>query len=628
MKARILLVGAVLVGVCLASPWTDHVRTTVHAGVARVAPHPRLLATADDFVRLRNATNELVALGRARVLRDADAMRRFPLPRRTLEGRRLLSVSQRTLWRILTLAMAYRLTDDTRYSDRALLEAETVCRFRDWNPSHFLDTAEMTLAVAIAYDWLFDAMGPERRILVRDALLRNGLREKDATPRSGGWTTAANNWGQVCHAGMMAGAVAVLEDEPALAEEILVRGITALPRPMAAFAPDGGFPEGPGQYWPYAMNFNVLAIDLAERVFGTDFGLCGLSGFAASVDYPDTVTGPTGLKFNYSDAGILPRQDLLARRETEACCWWLARRFARPDALVRFEVPRFRAFCADRVPLDPMPRRSLQRLFPMTLLWMDPPSAAVAPRLPASRLVDGRVPVAVLRTGWGAGDWFVALKGGSPSDPHGHMDAGSFVLDAKGVRWASDIGSEDYNRMEAAGLNIWNMEKTSDRWKIFRLGADSHSILRVNGEDPDAAGRAVCVSFTNAPAGRVLFDLSPLYPRARRTTRTATLDPNGGFTLQDVLDGLEAGDVVKWQMTTPARVKEIDKNRLTLAQRGPDGDDVELRLTISDRFATWSERDISHVQGPDESANPGLVQVSFELAAPSNGLVDMSVRFE
>jgi hypothetical protein len=28
--------------------------------------------------------------------------------------------------------------------------------FSDWNPSHFLDVAEMTAALAIGYDWLYE----------------------------------------------------------------------------------------------------------------------------------------------------------------------------------------------------------------------------------------------------------------------------------------------------------------------------------------------------------------------------------------------------------------------------------------------------------------------------------------
>ena len=601
----------------------------VHDRVQSPQAHPRLLATKQDFERLRNETNDLFRIGRERVLRDAGEMRHFPMPQYQLEGRRLLSVSQRTLARILTLSMAYRLTDDIRFADRAISEAVAVCGFRDWNPTHFLDTAEMTLAVSIAYDWLYDVMTEDQRTHVRTSLLKHGLREKSGAPRAGGWVNAVNNWGQVCHASLAAGAIAVMEEEPALAEKILVRSITSLPRSMAAFAPAGGFPEGPGFYWGYAMSFNVLAIDAIERVCGTDFGLCDLPGFKESVDYLDLMTGPTGLKFNYGDAGISSRQELLAQRETEACSWWLARRFDRPDSLVRFESPRFRAYCRDRTPLNPMPRRSFQRLFPLTLLWMgEPPRVDPQSMTPLCRMIPGSVPVSVQRLGWSADDWFVGLKGGSPRAPHGHMDGGSFVLDAKGVRWASDLGSEDYHRMEAAGRNLWATTPHSDRWKIFRLGAASHNILRINGADPFVAGTATYISFTNEPVSVAVLDLTSLYPMARKVTRSGMLVPTGGYILHDTLEGLARGDVVKWQMTTPARVKENTRNRLMLAQRGMDGEEVTLTMTISDPYAHWEVQDLAGVQGVDESANPGLSQVFFVVAAPAAGTVDVAVKFE
>ena len=40
---------------------------------------------------------------------------------------------------------------------------------------------------------------------------------------------------------------------------------------------------------------------------------------------------------------------------------------------------------------------------------------------------------------------FLGVKGGMPKYNHGHMDVGSFVFDADGVRWAEDLGSQNYH---------------------------------------------------------------------------------------------------------------------------------------------------------------------------------------
>ncbi|MGN0851768.1 MAG: heparinase II/III family protein [Kiritimatiellia bacterium] len=613
------------------SDLADFLARQIRARVAKPAPHPRLFATAADFARLKAELprSELGRLGRDRCLFAADQMRRFPLPMRTLEGRRLLAVSQRSLARICTLAMAYRLRGDPRDAARALAEAEAVCAFKDWNPAHFLDTAEMTLAVAIAYDWLYDCATKQQRETLKKGLLRLGLCERNGALKGGGWVTASNNWGQVCHASLLAGAIAVMEDEPAVAEQTILRALANLPRAMAAFAPDGGFPEGPGFYWGYAMTFTVLAIDLLERTCGDDFGLARQPGFAASVDYLDLMTGPSGLKFNYADAGILPNQRLLARRTTEACSWWLANRFKRPDSLVQFEVAAFRAYCLNRQNLNPTPRRVPDRLFPLTLLWLNPPPAAVSrTTAPLCAVVGGSVPVAVQRTDWTPDAWYVGLKGGSARAPHGHMDGGSFVLDAKGCRWAEDLGSEDYHRMEAAKRDVWNQKQNAERWKIFRLGLASHNTLRIDRGDQFVLGTATFKSITTGPLSKVVVDLTPLYAGTERVERTGTLVPGGGYIMDDAVVGVKPGALVTWQMITYARVKEQDANRIVLVQKGPDGDDVTLTLTVSNRRTHWDVRDVGASQGPDESSNPGLTQISFSVRASGAGEAAFAVRFE
>lgn len=62
---------------------------------------------------------------------------------------------------------------------------------------------------------------------------------------------------------------------------------------------------------------------------------------------------------------------------------------------------------------------------------------------PAMKLwaANGQTPVVLVRTGWENGEGFyLGIKGGTASTSHAHMDAGSFVFDALGVRWVQDLG--------------------------------------------------------------------------------------------------------------------------------------------------------------------------------------------
>jgi hypothetical protein len=114
----------------------------------------------------------------------------------------------------------------------------------------------------------------------------------------------------------------------------------------------------------------------------------------------------------------------------------------------------------------------------------------------------GELPIAVMRSAWDDPDaTYLAIKGGTPNQSHGHMDVGSFVLEANGVRWALDLGTESYNRMRAAKLDLWNYSQDSSRWTTFRVGPEGHNILRFKrggaghhgqGRDPNSAFRGRC----------------------------------------------------------------------------------------------------------------------------------------
>ena len=52
-----------------------------------------------------------------------------------------------------------------------MLEMNAAAAFKDWNPARWIDTAEMTHAFAIGYDWLYNALTPEERGTIREAIV-------------------------------------------------------------------------------------------------------------------------------------------------------------------------------------------------------------------------------------------------------------------------------------------------------------------------------------------------------------------------------------------------------------------------------------------------------------------------
>lgn len=584
--------------------------STVSNMVAAIKPaHPSLFGTAADFERVRAQTlqTDLGRAGLEKLIYDSELLLpQKPLVRK-MTGRRLLGVCRGVLYRVTTLSMTYHLTDEKKYLERCQAELLSAASFTDWNPSHYLDVAEMTLAMSIGYDWLYHDLDPESREIIYTAILEKGLKNSLQVTR---WVRAGNNWGQVCHASLIAGSLATLERNPSISAYIIHRAVKNLPRPMSAFEPNGAYPEGPG-YWTYGTDFNVLGIDLLLRHLGTDFGLSDLPGFKETIDYMNIVTGPSGQTFNYADGG--------SSRSSTPCLWWFANHYARPDILKYFEIKAFNRYCSSK----PSKPRTGNRLWPLSMLWIQTLPENIRIKTPLHWSSESKDVITVHRTSWdNATALFVGFKGGSPSRPHGHMDAGSFVLDYAGIRWARDLGAQGYHGIESRGMNLWSRQQDSDRWKIFRLNNLSHNTLVINEQLQHAKGYATLKSFQGEPDPQTVLDLSEVYKgQATLVERTGKLLSATELQISDRVEGLKPGAKVRWQMMTSAKPATTDSSTIKLSIK-----DKSLKLRIKhDDTARWKIIDAEKPRNEWDSPNRGCKLIAFETFAPENGKLNLAV---
>ncbi|WPJ95114.1 hypothetical protein SH580_16945 [Coraliomargarita algicola] len=241
--------------------------------------HPRLFFKAEDsqIFPARVDSDSVMAEFARYVIEVADSV--FPQPplKRELEGRRLLGVSRQCLRRLMYLSMAYRLTGRDVYASRAESEMLAVAGFENWNPDHFLDVAEMTAGMAIGYDWCYDALEEVSRGKIRDAIIQLGL--KTSVDEDMWWLSYPNNWNQVCHGGLVLGALSVFEDTPEISSKIISRAFRNVDNGLGMYAPDGAYPEGPG-YWAYGTSYSVMMMSALESALGADFDLPRAPGFS------------------------------------------------------------------------------------------------------------------------------------------------------------------------------------------------------------------------------------------------------------------------------------------------------------------------------------------------------------
>ena len=139
--------------------------------------HPRLMLKDNDLELLKeqHAKDELLQKCVRDVLKDADNCAGKSMLTHRKIGPRLLHISRECLHRIYALGLAYRWTGEVKYAEKAVDNMLTVCAFNDWNPSHFLDTAEMSHAVGLGYDWLYSYMDAGTRQKIKAGLIKNGL---------------------------------------------------------------------------------------------------------------------------------------------------------------------------------------------------------------------------------------------------------------------------------------------------------------------------------------------------------------------------------------------------------------------------------------------------------------------
>jgi hypothetical protein len=580
---------------------------------AGTVPHPRLYARPDDWLAIKQRIAESHGDLAARYRRLVDQAKKDFLPHPDASGAtlpptkleytftsddskptirpqaKLIIKRVSALAGLLRLAPARALAEVRR--DPMFLQARddlmtvTGPAFPNWNPPEFLDTAEMTRGVAIGYDWLHEWLTPEERATIRSGLVTKGLQpglEGIRKPES--WAKATNNWAQVTRGGLVAGALAVEEDEPALAAALLEEARVKLAEVGRAYAPDGGFPEGQG-YYNYATSYFVTYLATLKSAHGEDSALRALPGFAESglfdihtvgpIDDPERLSIQT---FDFADDSGADAGD--------AHLFWMAREFRRPE------------YAAKEL------RRLSVRPWTVTifhLLWY--PSDETAPELPLDHVFQG-VRVATFRSAWNDPNaLFVGFKGGAPGkdEGHSHLDHGTFVLDWGGVRWGLDYGRDVY------ALPGYFDRKSGARWKYYRLNTHGHNTLTVDDRDQDPAADAP-LAF-DSEARIAIADLSHDFPDAlTELKRGIRILGKSQLLVQDELAS-KGRHAVVWHLHTPASVA-LSGASATLTQ----GKRKLVARILSPASAKFAQLPVNPTQPPGQNPNDGTTDLAIELS--------------
>ncbi|OBZ79527.1 hypothetical protein A0H81_01229 [Grifola frondosa] len=530
--------------------------------------------------------------------------------------------------RLKAFSYVYRMTNDTKWVDRAFLELQNAAGngtasfgpdSQDrWNPTHFLDTAEFTAAFGYAYDWLYDAWNDTQREQIRTSMVFYGLEtglNAFSNSTTGWWAdNIEGNWNCVCNGGLTVGALAILGDDTSgIAEQIL--GLTidnAKSNCALAVSTDGTWAET-ANYWYFGTTGHAEMASSLMTATGSDYDLLSVNtNFNLTGLFHMYVTGPGSL-FSYGDHG--------------------PNKFSTTANSIlfygdQFDHPEYILFQRDQ---HDAPE-------PWSMFWYDPTVAgAFWDDMPLDHFFDNQLDQwGSMRSSWtDENALYIGVKAGQllGHQNHNDLDCGDFVIDALGTRWAGELGSGDY-----LSTNYFDGDtQNGDRWLYYRKRTEGQNTILVNQANQNVNAAPTIKHDTSnttqgsstvldVPSNSTAFftaDLTSAYNDTTSFKRgIRMLNGRKQVLLQD---DITASGSIMWRMHTNASVA-IDSSG-TSATLTIGDQTLQMQIlnapsgaTITQGPATRFSNDPPLPPGQVDQPNPGVTVVMISLPAGTYSL--------
>lgn len=423
--------------------------------------HPRVMINSEKLNEIKNSSNATVIEWKNDIILSAESAMSAPTYcYETTVANRVDNLSD-SANRMMDLGLAYMITCNSKYAQRAYLEAKAIIEKRpNWGSSKSaLDVGEISFILSICYDWLYEGLSTFQKNTIADSVMENSIYPSYKTyhGRYPGmevckeqWWSIDNNWNAVCNGGAFIASVAFMEEDSfvcATLAEATLRGLEYL---MARFAPAGAWSEGTS-YWAYTMKFLTAAMSTLEANCNSLYGLDKAIGFDKTSLYSLSMEGKAGTAtFGDSSSEHIDMPFVL---------YW-SRIFDNKDYTSAV------LYTKDKFDLD---------ITAFDLIYLSPKMLQNDGfEIPTSYYFEG-TEVVSFSSGNRDDDSFIAISGGKGhSTSHDQLDSGAVVVDMKGERVLWDMGAEHYEAEGYFGTN---------RHLFFRARPESHNIFIINPEN-------------------------------------------------------------------------------------------------------------------------------------------------
>lgn len=623
MKRIIILLVATLAATSVFCKATDYNIGTPDFSKLEKAKHPRLLETDKEFKEYTKIVNRMqnkpLLVMHNSIMKAAEEYVKKPVEfvhKRGKSGRAVGRQQVDAEKRLLSYAYAYRYTKDISFVLAAEKEIESICKYEDWFPDHFLCTSGFGLAFAFAYDWMYKALDPKVKAHMEETIKRN-LFTPGRDPKFQKWRNMTNNHNEVDNAGLVCAAIAFYEKFPSDARYFISDALVTNPPCLhEMYSPEGGYPEGPG-YWRYGTQHEILLLTVLQKSLGTTFGLedPSVSGWNNTGTYALYMEGNTGKWFNFYDCN--------ARAARFPELWYFA--WKTRDYSIVFREINY---------LNKNDRGYRSNVLGMIFNFFAVDYDGSPATSPSGKVYHcgGNVPVCIARTGWEKNDLFLGIKGGRANFTHGHMDAGCFVFDAYGVRWAAEIDHKAY-AVDEVGLkklnaSLWNRNQGQVRWRIMSNDNHFHNTLTINDKEQVFNGFSVMEEvFENPESMGARVDMSAAFFDLERATRTALIKEGKYLEVTEQLRA-ETDSDVRWTLMTEA-TPEVTESGIILVK---DGKKMCLKAEGAEVcYTSWPTDPKAYPGNPVadfDEAPKGIACCGFTFKAPAKQDIEIVVTIK
>ncbi len=399
--------------------------------------HPRLHYFTDEITAIKNSaqTDVFAKPTYDDIINRANTLLSSPVLDYGLDGAGLRITNIHTICndQIPYLVLAYQFTGDTRYALRCWQQLDRMCSFPDWGANrHFLDAGIAAKGAGIALDGLYNYLTPAQRTrlynAVKSFVLQPGKTQIETGTGVWKWYQSTNNWNGICHGGMIMAGLAAYEMDSVFLGNVIALAANNMMAYLQTFNPDGASEEGMS-YWSYGLSNTFLALESMKRVIGGTYGLTNLPGIRKTGFFPYLVSGPVGTATFGDDYLYVGKNNRFLSN------FWFAK-FFQDASMAKTHYDRCVSINSNKV--IKMNGWTDLLFYDRTLV-----NQGTSLDIPISGFVKGVDYGYVFENTTDENTFYAGIHAGDNNASHGHLDAGSFFVQALGETWAQgNLGLE------------------------------------------------------------------------------------------------------------------------------------------------------------------------------------------